>query len=114
MATQGSSGGHFIASLLLFIVTAGIALFLLIVSAAIWLAVVLDSYIYSTLILGGFFAAVATAIYFLFMRKSLVRVREQVETIYEVARMAKSVYEWIAEKFHWVGALWNLFRERPE
>ena len=114
MATQRSSGGHFIAWLLLFIVTAGVALFLWIASAVVWLARVLDSYILSTLILGCFFAAVATAIYFLCMRKSLVRIRKQAETIYEVAHIVKSVYDWIADKFHWVGALWHLFREQPE
>ena len=114
MATQRSSGGHFIAWLLLFVVTAGFALLLLIASAVLWLAVVLDSSILSTLILGGFFAVVATAIYFLCMRRSLVRVQEQVATIYEVARMAKSAYEWIADKFHWVGVLWSWFRAKPE
>lgn len=114
MATQRSSGGNFIVSLLLFIVTAGIAVLLFLVSAVVWLSVVMDSVIFSTLILGGFFAALAAAIYFLFMRKSFLRIREQAETIYEMAQIVKSVYDWITEKFHWVGTLWNLFREKPE
>lgn len=113
MATQGSSGGSFIASLLLFVVTAGIAVLLLLVSAVVWLSVVMDSFILSTLIFGGIFAAIAAIIYFLFMRKALSRIREQVETIYGVARIAQDVYEWVSVKFCWVGALWNMFRANP-
>lgn len=114
MATQKSSGGNFLVSLLLFVAAAGIAILLLIVSAVVWLSVVLDSIVWSTLILGGAFAVIAAAVYILLVRKSLVAMRERIETVYEVARKVQNAYEWVADKLRWIGALWNMFRERPE
>lgn len=114
MAAQRSSGGNFIVSLLLFVTLAGIAVLLLLVSAVVWLSTVLDSFILSTLIFGVAFAVVAAAIYFLSLRKSLVHIREQAETIYEVARLAKNAYEWTTEKLRWIRAIWNLGTERAE
>ncbi len=113
MAAQKSSGGNFLVSLLLFVTAAGIAVLLLLVSAVVWLSALLDSFIFSTLILGGVFTLVATAIYFLSMRKSLAHIREQAETIYEVARLAKNAYEWLAEKLRWIRAIWNFGTEKP-
>ncbi len=114
MATQKSSGGNILVSLLLFIAAAGIAILLLLVSAVVWLSVILDSVVWATLMLGGVFAAVAAAVYYLLVRKSLVSVRRQLETVYEVARLVQNAYEWVADKLRWIGALWNMFRERPE
>lgn len=114
MATQKSSGGNLLVSLLLFVATAGIAILLLLVSAVVWLSVVLDSIVWSTLILGGVFAVAAAAVYYLLVRKSLVAMRERLETVYEVARKVQNAYEWIADKLRWIGALWNMFRERAE
>ncbi len=114
MATQKSSGGHLLVSLLLFVAAAGIAILLLIVSAVVWLSVVLDSVVWSASILGGAFAAIAAAVYFLLVRRSLAAMRERLETIYEVARKVQNAYEWVADKLRWIGALWNMFRERPE
>lgn len=114
MAAQKSSGGNFIVSLLLFVTSAGIAVLLLLVSAVVWLSALLDSFILSTLVLGATFVAIATAIYFLYMRKSLANIREQAETIYEVARLAKNAYDWLAEKLRWIRTIWNLGTEKPE
>ena len=53
------SGGRFIAALLFFATTAGIAILLLLTALVIWLSSVTGSFIASALIAGGFFAVLA-------------------------------------------------------
>ena len=50
------SGGRFIAALLFFATTAGIAILLLLTALVIWLSSVTGSFIASALIAGGFFS----------------------------------------------------------
>ena len=57
------SGGRFIAALLFFATTAGIAILLLLTALVIWLSSVTGSFIASALIAGGFFAVLALLVY---------------------------------------------------
>ena len=57
------SGGRFIAALLFFVTTAGIAILLLLTALVIWLSSVTGSFIASALIAGGFFAVLALLVY---------------------------------------------------
>ena len=93
------SGGRFIAALLFFATTAGIAILLLLTALVIWLSSVTGSFIASALIAGGFFAVLAAVIYLLAIREGVERIRDQVETVYDVARAAKEGYEWLTDKF---------------
>ena len=68
------SGGRFIAALLFFATTAGIAILLLLTALVIWLSSVTGSFIASALIAGGFFAVLALLVY-------LFAIRDAVEQI---------------------------------
>ena len=89
-----TSGGSFVAALVFFVMTASIAIFLLLTALVEWLSVVTGSFI-----LGGFFAVLAAVIYLLAIREGVERIRDQVETVYDVARAAKEGYEWLTDKF---------------
>lgn len=93
-----SSGGRFVIAFLLFGTTVAIALLLLLTALVVWLSELTGSFIASALILGGFFAVVATLIYLLSIREAVERIRTRAETVYEVARIARSGYEWVTGK----------------
>jgi len=88
------SGGRFIAALLFFATTAGIAILLLLTALVIWLSSVTGSFIASALIAGGFFAV----LYLFAIRDAVEQIRRQAETVYEVAHAAQTGYEWLAGK----------------
>ena len=79
------SGGRFIAALLFFATTAGIAILLLLTALVIWLSSVTGSFIASALIAGGFFAVLALLVYLFAIRDAVEQIRRQAETVYEVA-----------------------------
>lgn len=77
------SGGRFIAALLFFVTTAGIAILLLLTALVIWLSSVTGSFIASALIAGGFFAVLALLVYLFAIRDAVEQIRRQAETVYE-------------------------------
>ena len=87
------SGGRFIAALLFFATTAGIAILLLLTALVIWLSSVTGSFI-----AGGFFAVLALLVYLFAIRDAVEQIRRQAETVYEVAHAAQTGYEWLAGK----------------
>ena len=89
------SGGRFIAALLFFATTAGIAILLLLTALVIWLSSVTGSFIASALIAGGFFAVLALLVA---IHDAVEQIRRQAETVYEVAHAAQTGYEWLAGK----------------
>ena len=99
MDNRKTSGGSFVAALVFFVMTASIAIFLLLTALVVWLSEVTGSFILSSLIVGGFFAVLAAVIYLLAIREGVERIRDQVETVYDVARAAKEWYEWLTDKF---------------
>ena len=86
MDNRKTSGGSFVAALVFFVMTASIAIFLLLTALVVWLSEVTGSFILSSLIVGGFFAVLAAVIYLLAIREG-------------VARAAKEGYEWLTDKF---------------
>ena len=103
-----SSGGHLVAAGFAFLLSAVTAFFLLIAATVAWLAALLGSLLYAVLIVGGFFAVVATLIYLLAIHRPLQRIREQAETVYEVARLFQSGYDWVMGKVRIVRELFDL------
>lgn len=99
MDNRKTSGGHFVAALVFFVMTASIAIFLLLTALVIWLSVLTGSFIASSLIVAGFFAVIAVVIYLLSIREGVERIRDQVETVYDVAHAAKEGYAWLTDKF---------------
>lgn len=99
MADKKSQGTHLVAAFAGFGLTGLTAWLLLVTALVVWLADVLNSLIWSSLIVGGFFIAVAVAIYVLAIRTGLAHLRERIDTVYEVARLARAGYDWVRTKF---------------
>ena len=70
------SGGRFIAALLFFATTAGIAILLLLTALVIWLSSVTGSFIASALIAGGFFAVLALLVYLFAIRDAVEQIKK--------------------------------------
>lgn len=101
METDGKSArsNHLIPGVLVFAMLALVTVMLLATALAVWLAELTGSLKFAALIVGGVCALAALAVYITAIRKPLEELREQAETIYEVARTAKKGYEWVTRKF---------------
>ena len=90
MKERASSGGRFVVAFLLFGTTVAITILLLLAALVVWLSQLTGSFIVAALILGGLFAVVAMLIYLLVIREAVECIRLRAETVYEVARIARS------------------------
>lgn len=91
---------HVVAPIVLFAITATVAVVMLLAALVVWLAEVTGSMIWATLIVGGFFALVATILYFASVQGAIRHIRNQVDTIYEMAQIVHTGYKWATEKFN--------------
>lgn len=98
MERKPHSTRHFVASFVWFTATAAIALLLLLTAVVVWLSELTGSFIFSALIVGGFFAIVSTMIYLLSVREAIDEIHDEIDTVYEVARTVKTGYEWVTDK----------------
>ena len=105
------SAGSFVVVFLLFGTLVGIALLLLLTALVVWLSQVTGSFIVATLILGGAFALLAAGLYLLSIREAVELIRARAETVYEVARLARTGYEWVSEKISMLIGIYNLLRK---
>lgn len=108
METGKSSGGGFVVVFLLFGTCIAITILMLLTALVVWLSEVTGSFIAATLILSGLFAAASAGIYLLAIREAVERIRTRAETVYEVARAARSGYEWVMRKVTIVTGLLDL------
>ncbi len=90
--------GYLAASIAGFAITALLAVMLGLTAAVAWLTQLTGSLVAASLVIGGFFAVIAAVIYHLSIRDAVEQLRTQVETVYDVARAAKSGYEWVSER----------------
>lgn len=111
MKERASSGGRFVVAFLLFGTTVAITILLLLAALVVWLSQLTGSFIAAALILGGLFAVVAMLIYLLVIREAVECIRLRAETVYEVARIARSGYEWITGKCAFLLQLHDLLRK---
>lgn len=109
--TGSRSAGRFVVLFLLFGTLVGIALLLLLTALVVWLSQVTGSFIVATLILGGAFALLAAGLYLLSIREAVEQIRARAETVYEVARLARSGYEWISGKVAALIGIYDLLRK---
>lgn len=105
------SAGRFVVVFLLFGTLVGIALLLLLTALVVWLSQVTGSFIVATLILGGTFALLAAGLYLLSIREAVEQIRARAETVYEVARLARTGYEWVSDKVATLIGIYNLLRK---
>lgn len=98
MVNRPKPRSRFVAATVYFALTASIAIVLLVTAAVVWLSELTGSFIISALIMGVFFAILATTIYQLAVKEGMERMRNQIDTIYEVARAVQTGYEWIMDK----------------
>lgn len=102
---HSTSGGRFAVALLLFGISLLMAILLLLTALLVWITQATGSLIVAALIMGVFFALAALGIYLASIRETLERLRAQAETVYEVARAARSGYEWVLGKIAMVLSL---------
>ena len=81
-------------ALIIVALAAPAAALLLIVALVVWLAELMGSVIYPCLILGLFFALLATIIYKVSLRDAMREVGERLGVIYEVTRLLHGAVEW--------------------
>ncbi len=103
-------GGRFIVSLICFFLAAVMAILLLVTATTIWLSVHIGSFTLSALIVGVFFVILTILIYMLSIRQSVEEIRGRVETIYDVAQLAKHGYEWVSDKLELILQIRNGLR----
>lgn len=108
METGKSSGGGFVVVFLLFGTCIAITILMLLTALVVWLSEVTGSFIAATLILSGLFTVASAGIYLLAIREAVERIRTRAETVYEVARAARSGYEWVMRKVTIVTGLLDL------
>ena len=111
MKERASSGGRFVVAFLLFGTTVAITILLLLAALVVWLSQLTGSFIAAALILGGLFGVVAMLTYLLVIREAVECIRLRAETVYEVARIARSGYEWITGKCAFLLQLHDLLRK---
>jgi len=92
------SHGHLFVGLLSFCMSAANAIMLFITAIVIGLSELLGSFTWSALLVGGLFALIAAAIYFVSIKGPMEQIRARMETIYDVARLFKQAYDWVKDK----------------
>lgn len=112
MSDKTSTGGRLVISLALLVLTSVTAFVLILAAFIHWLTELTGSFIASSLIVGGFFAILAIVVYWLSLRSSIERIRNQFETVYEVARIVKTGYDWVNDKINLFLNVRDHMRER--
>ncbi len=101
-------GGSVVSALICFGVMILLAALLFIMAFILWLGELVGSIMMATFIIGVLFALVAMIVYIRSAQPALEHIREQTETIYEVAVRARDFAEWLGDKLSFFG----LFRHR--
>ncbi len=102
-----SGGGRFVVSLIFFLLSAVMAILLLVTATIVWLSALIGSFTLSALIVGICFVILTMLIYMLSIRRYVEEIRAEVETIYDVARLAQQGYEWVSDKLEFIFQIRN-------
>ena len=79
-------------SLILFLCAALMSLILLSGAIVIWLADVVGSILWATIIVGALYMMVAVVVYFISLHSSIERISRRLDTVYEVSATLEVVY----------------------
>ena len=84
---------HF-AALIIVALAAPAAALLFVVALVVWLAELMGSIIYPCLIVGLFFALLATIVYKVSLRDAMREIDERLQVIYDVTKLLREGVEW--------------------
>ncbi len=84
----------YITALIIVALAAPAAALLLVVALVVWLSEIMGSIIYPCLILGFFFALLATIIYKVSLRDAMREMNERLSVIYDVTKLLSEVVGW--------------------
>ena len=84
----------YITALIIVALAAPAAALLLVVALVVWLSEIMGSIIYPCLILGLFFALLATIIYKVSLRNAMREMNERLSVIYDVTKLLSEVVGW--------------------
>ena len=84
---------HF-AALIIVALAAPAAALLFVVALVVWLAELMGSIIYPCIIVGLFFALLATIVYKVSLRDAMREIDERLQVIYDVTRLLREGVEW--------------------
>ena len=93
---------HF-AALIIVALAAPAAALLLVVALVVWLSEIMGSIIYPCLILGLFFALLASIIYKVSLRDAMREVGERLSVIYDVTKLLREAVEWVMRIMFMIG-----------
>ncbi len=96
--SKRTRSSHLVLAMLFFALMTTITVLLLVTALAVWLTELIGSLKLAALIVGAICAIGALVIYLAAIRKPLDNIRDQAETIYEVAQTVKRGYEWVTRK----------------
>ena len=105
-----SKRGGFIFPLLAFLLALATGFVLLVAAAVLVLASWIGSTSGAAAIVCGVCLLVALGIYLFALRRPLARMQEQLEIVCDVARVTKSVYDWIMQKVDTLRRFFALLR----
>ena len=84
----------YFAALIIVALAAPAAALLFVVALVVWLAELMGTIIYPCIIVGLFFAMLATIVYKVSLRDAMREVHERIEVIYDVTKLLREGVEW--------------------
>lgn len=84
----------YFAALIIVALAAPAAALLFVVALVVWLAELMGTIIYPCIIVGLFFAMLATIVYKVSLRDAMREVHERIEVIYDVTKIVREGVEW--------------------
>ncbi len=109
---ENESRLHVVSAFVVFGISIGIAVIMLLAALVVWLARVLGAAELALIMVGAFFGLLALTLYMTVMRSVVAQVRDRVDTIYEVSRRTKEIYEWLLDKLRLAEVLLSMMNKK--
>lgn len=109
---ENESRLHVVSAFVVFGISIGIAVIMLLAALVVWLARVLGAAELALIMVGAFFGLLALTLYMTVMRSVVAQVRDRVDTIYEVSRRTKEIYEWLLDKLRLAEVLLSVMNKK--
>lgn len=109
---ENESRLHVVSAFVVFGISIGIAVIMLLAALVVWLARLLGAAELALIMVGAFFGLLALTLYMTVMRSVVAQVRDRVDTIYEVSRRTKEIYEWLLDKLRLAEVLLSVMNKK--
>ena len=109
---ENESRLHVVSAFVVFGISIGSAVIMLLAALVVWLARVLGAAELALIMVGAFFGLLALTLYMTVMRSVVAQVRDRVDTIYEVSRRTKEIYEWLLDKLRLAEVLLSVMNKK--